>query len=176
MCVNRTGQSWPWRTCARVGVGSSQRPGRSPHSSYSTRRTAAGAPQNDCIPAPQCVSLSVVCFSRQTRRRTPPPMSDHIAYCARRVEENAMHYHWLPQKTTGPVGHSSVCRHLVAACCRCCCETHRAEQPNKRPTSRDDGGFRYGLCVSWLSCEGEPLALPSAKHEVKQHRPSVRYH
>ena len=27
-----------------------------------------------------CESLSVVCFSRQTRRKTPPPMSDHIAH------------------------------------------------------------------------------------------------
>jgi len=32
------------------------------------------------------------------------------------------------------------------------------------------------LCVSWFSAKGEPVALPSAKHEVKQHRLSVRFH
>ena len=32
------------------------------------------------------------------------------------------------------------------------------------------------MCVSWFSAKGEPVALPSAKHEVKQHRLSVRFH
>ena len=50
-----------------------------------------------------CESLSVVCFGRQTRRKTPPPMSDHILHTKSGRECDA-----LPQKTTGSVGHSSV--------------------------------------------------------------------
>ena len=45
-----------------------------------------------------------------------------------------------------------------------------AAKQNERPISRDDRGFVLVCVFLGFLAEGEPVALPSAKHEVKQHR------
>ena len=51
-----------------------------------------------------------------------------------------------------------------------------AAKQNERRISRDDRGFVLVCVLLGFLAEGEPVALPSAKHEVSSIDISVRYH
>jgi len=87
------------------------------------------------------------------------------------VEENAIHY-YQRQQTTGPVGHSSVrTRRPDGAVV----VVNRQKQ-NEGPISRDDRGFVLVCVFLGFLANGEPLALPSAKHEVSNIGIILRFH
>ena len=78
----------------------------------------------------------------------------------------------LLQKTTGPVGHSSVRTRwpYVAVV------VVKRQKHNEGPLSRDDRGFVLVCVFLGFLAEGEPLALPRAKHKVSNIDIYVRYH
>ena len=52
----------------------------------------------------------------------------------------------------------------------------KRQKQNEGPISSDDRGFVLVCAFLGFLGKGEPLALPSAKHEVKSIEISVRYH
>ena len=79
----------------------------------------------------ECESLLVACLSRQARRKTPPPTSDHIAH------EEWKRMRCILQKTTGPVGLSSVRTWWP----RVAVVFVKRQKQNEGPIPRDDRGF-----------------------------------